>query len=223
MPITLSNRKAKVYRHKVNIGDQFGLWRVSSLPTYGVGKYRKTTVPCRCECGTERTVDLATLSGGHSVSCGCLMRIKVKNRRTTHGGYKTRVYRAWIGIKMRCFNQNVTGYHRYGGRGISVCDEWLKFETFRDWALSSGYRDDLVLDRVDVDGNYCPENCEWITRSENTKRIGSSRDLRIKELVAQNKKLAELNDELQIKVATLEGHIALGERIADLTYGGTTE
>ena len=85
-------------------------------------------------------------------------------RNTTHGESHTRLYKIWKYIKRRCYNTNFWAFKRYGGRGIYVCEEWNKYEDFRAWALANGYRDDLTLDRKDNDGNYCPENCRWVTR-----------------------------------------------------------
>lgn len=78
------------------------------------------------------------------------------------------IYLAWSGMKKRCLNLNSTNYKNYGGRGISVCDRWLKFENFRDDMLAS-WQEGLQLDRIDVNGNYEPSNCRWVTRSENCK------------------------------------------------------
>lgn len=78
-----------------------------------------------------------------------------------------RLLNIWNSMKQRCYNKSHEAYHRYGGRGISVCEEWRNDSyAFRKWAVSHGYRDDLTLDRVDVNGNYCPENCRWVTRKE---------------------------------------------------------
>lgn len=75
----------------------------------------------------------------------------------------------WRGMKARCFNPKAVSYPNYGARGITVCDEWLSFENFHNWAMANGYADDLQLDRIDNDGNYCPENCRWVTRSMNQR------------------------------------------------------
>lgn len=94
------------------------------------------------------------------------------DRMRTHGMTNTRLYRTWCGIKDRCSNPNVGHYDRYGGRGISVCDEWKSsFESFRDWAFANGYNPELngkqqSLDRINPDGNYCPENCRWVSQLE---------------------------------------------------------
>lgn len=84
----------------------------------------------------------------------------------SHGMSRTRLYRCWQDMKDRCLNKNNKFYHRYGGRGISFCNEWKDFEPFRDWALANGYDDKLTIDRIDNDGNYCPENCKWSTQHE---------------------------------------------------------
>lgn len=96
-----------------------------------------------------------------------------KNRGKTPPRYKHRIedhkslWSRWNGIKRRCSNENDERYHQYGGRGIKVCEEWLvSFDNFAEWALSHGYTDDLTLERIDVNGDYCPENCKWITLQE---------------------------------------------------------
>lgn len=85
-----------------------------------------------------------------------------------HGCAKTRLYNIWAKMKSRCLNEKDARYHDYGGRGITVCDEWINsFVSFRSWAMSHGYDDKLQIDRIDNDGGYCPENCRWVTPYEN--------------------------------------------------------
>lgn len=81
----------------------------------------------------------------------------------------------WCNMKQRCLNPNCKPYKWYGSRGISICKEWLVYKAFEKWALANGYEEGLTIDRIDNDGNYCPENCQWITRSENSKRRGGLR------------------------------------------------
>lgn len=119
---------------------------------------------CRCDCGKE-VVFRADYLKTKAISCGCvhpLIGIK------THGmSYpRSRLYIIWMNMKARCYYPNGVHYPNYGGRGIRVCDEWQAFEAFRDWAMANGYEDHLSIDRIDPDGNYCPENCRWATMKE---------------------------------------------------------
>ena len=89
-----------------------------------------------------------------------------KRNQCKHGMSRTKLYQTWSDMKQRCNNKKNAFYYRYGGRGIRVCEEWLTFEPFMEWALANGYREDLTIDRIDNDGNYCPDNCKWSTQRE---------------------------------------------------------
>lgn len=133
---------------------------------------------CECDCGNRVSVRAYDVRSGNTKSCGCFKRRKAKELPTTHGESKTKLYGVWNAMMARCYNPNVDRYPRYGARGIKVCDEWLhNYVAFRDWALSNGYTDGLTIDRIDVNGNYCPENCRWVTKADQMKNTSTNRFL----------------------------------------------
>jgi len=160
-------------------GKQFGDWTVLyEEPQEGyVRKWR-----CRCVCGAEKTVYQGNLTQGKSHGCGCAARKLTGERARTHGKRNTRLYNIWVLMRRRCYDESSVSYKNYGGRGISVCDEWLGhdgFQHFWDWSHENGYSEsasprDCSIDRIDVNGNYCPENCRWIDmRSQSRNKQGT--------------------------------------------------
>lgn len=133
---------------------------------------------CKCKCGNNTIVTSENLKSGNTKSCGCYSKESLIERNTSHNASNTRLYHVWSSMKDRCSNPNNKKYMDYGGRGIAVCDEWANnFELFANWAYNNGYiefvsRGECTLDRIDVNGNYCEDNCRWVTQKtqSNNKR-----------------------------------------------------
>lgn len=123
---------------------------------------------CRCDCGKEVTASSKKLLENLKKSCGC--------RWITNGKYangkspKSKLCGAWAQLKQRCGNPNNKDYRYYGARGVTVCEEWQSFRGFEAWALNNGYREGLTIDRIDGNGDYNPDNCQWISQKENCRK-----------------------------------------------------
>ena len=154
-------------------GQRFGrLVALSKANSYVAPNGRKSAKwLCKCDCGEFVEILATSLVRGHTRSCGCLARDVSFLSATKHGREGTRLYDVWTNMKQRCGNPQNPRFSDYGGRGITVCEEWLDFSNFASWADSSGYdetagRGLCTLDRIDNDRGYSPDNCRWVDMHE---------------------------------------------------------
>lgn len=127
---------------------------------------------CRCDCGKITAVKAGAITSGKTKSCGCLHSEVVRSQKTnlTHGcaTHNNPLYRRWSSMITRCTNPNDKFYHVYGGKGVSICTEWrVSFPAFKSWSMANGFKPELQIDRIDFNGNYCPDNCRWVTAKVN--------------------------------------------------------
>jgi len=153
---------------------------VESKPAY-VGGSNQLYWLCKCDCGNEIIVRYSSLSGGHTKSCGCLQKETQAQRLFKHGDSRTRLYRTYQNIKARCYCESATEYEHYGGRGIRVCNAWINdYMQFKNWSLSHGYKPRLTIDRVNVNDDYTPENCRWVSMKEQSENKRTSHIIPLK-------------------------------------------
>jgi hypothetical protein len=151
-------------------GARFGEWLVIGEGEMQVGKARNRTLRCQCSCGSVKDIQAGRLKLGNSKSCGCKSAQYVSEAFTRHGLTGSPPYEAIRHARARCFNPKDRAYANYGGRGITVCPEWLGDDgavRFVEWSLANGYAKGLTLDRINNDMGYSPNNCRWVTYQKN--------------------------------------------------------
>lgn len=187
--------KSKV---EINTGDRFGkLTIVKEIEghRYPNGSMDRQFL-CKCDCGNETIARRSTLTRHRLSSCGC----EIGKGHTTHNLSRSRLYGIWKAMRRRCYKNNDLNYYNYGGRGITVCDAWNKFEAFAEWALSNGYAENLEIDRIDNNGNYEPSNCRWATRQEQCLNKRDSRNITINGVT---KHISEWSKETGVPIVTI--------------------
>lgn len=135
---------------------------------------------CKCDCGNEITLPITYLTTGDTKSCGCLRKEMVAKLSKSKSFVKNkRLYNIWIGMRRRCLNNKRNNYKYYGAKGIEICNEWKNnFNNFQNWALNNGYNDYLTIDRINIDNNYEPNNCRWVTKfDQNNNKNGNHKIL----------------------------------------------
>ena len=145
------------------IGQKFGKLTVVGSVWNG----RRWLWECDCECGGRSVAYPNQVMRGQTKTCGCGRSVTFRNMHLKHGESGTKLHSIWKGMRNRC-GHNTHSEH-YGDRGISVCAEWDDYTVFKEWALANGYEDGLTIERVDVNRDYCPENCCWVTQEEQTR------------------------------------------------------
>lgn len=187
-------------------GMKFGFWTViERAPNNANGSARFI---CRCQCGTVRVIRAQALKNGGSRSCGC--HKNDYNRK--HNGKGTRLYEIWRQMRYRCQKEGHSAYPGYGGRGIKVCAEWEDFGNFRSWAMANGYDDSKSIDRIDVNGDYCPENCRW---ADSKTQMNNRRNTPHYSYLGESLTLSEWSQRLGIPRSTIRNRMKNGLSFAE--------
>lgn len=183
-------------KHQSLSGKRFGSLLASK--EIGIDRFGKHIYECVCDCGNIVHVKAERLTRGEKTSCGCKT---IRKPTKLNGESRTRLYRIWLGMKFRCAKGDKYRDPHYVKNNIKVCDEWENdYWAFKDWAINHGYSDDLTIDRIDNYGNYCPENCRWVTIAQQNRNRTNNRMV---EYNGTTKTLAEWARELNLNYHTL--------------------
>ena len=194
------------------VGKRFGKLTVLEYAGYELkGKTAKHKWKCICDCGNEIVTKGVLLNEKHKMSCGCLSH-KPKNASHKHYMTDTPLYNVWKSMKGRCYTKGNSAYKHYGARGIRVCEEWRNdFMPFYNWAISQGYteenRRNCTIDRIDYNGNYCPENCRLATYKEQAKNTRKTKRF---EINGEYLTRTEIAEKYGIPYKTLKGRMDYG-------------
>lgn len=189
-------------------GRRFGRWVVISKS----GKrHNQTYWWCRCDCGTLREVNPVSLKNARSTSCGCYKRELMKKRDVAHSKTHSVEYNTWTRMKNRCCNHKSSDYKHYGGRGIKVCDKWVN--SFESFLADMGKRPKgMSIDRIDVNGDYCPENCRW---ADNITQMNNRTNNKYLTYKSQTKTMSEWAREKGLSPGTLLARLKRGWSIEE--------
>lgn len=199
-------------------GQRFGLLTV--VERAGKAKNGNMLWKCQCDCGNTTIVHSTSLVQGSTMSCGCYHRARTVETKYKHGETKTRLYRIWSGMFSRCYTTRPKFVASYVSRNIAVCDEWKDYEAFRNWAISNGYRNDLTIDRINVNGNYEPSNCRWVSQKVQQNNRSNNHLLTFN---GRTQTLSQWADELGMRAMALQHRIARGwtvEQALTIPIGG---
>jgi len=190
-------------------GEKYNMWSV--IECVGKNKSGGYMYRCVCDCGNERIVEGRSVRVGTSKCCGCTRGIG-NQYNAKHNGKKERLYSVWSSMRSRCLNENDTNYSRYGGRGLTICDEWNDYEVFREWAINSGYDAnaeyrECTIDRIDNDKGYSPDNCRWVSQKTQDNNRSSNHFITNKDGVT--KTISEWSEITGIRKDTLRRRIVV--------------
>lgn len=162
---------------------------------------------CICDCGNMTIVQGYDISKGKTLSCKECGNKRTSEKNKKHGHKADKLYYAWINMKTRCYNPNYYLFKNYGGKGISICEEWHDFINFKDWSLNNGYSRELSIDRINNNKNYCPDNCRWVTmKVQQNNRTNNNRITYNGETLT----LKQWSEKLKINYAALQQRLRKG-------------